>query len=359
MFTEQLDSDTEFWTKSLSSTIGLGALWRFPYLLYRNKGAPFFIPFLIIMVFLGIPQYFLELSLGQYFQESVFYIYLKPGKKYTGVNYTIFLLCLIIGSYYIYIISFAILYIYFIFTGLIPWIDEQNDLQGMMEESNVFFKQRILNFSEDLNDRFLFNFPLLLAYTITVLAVYFLIRRRIGISSWIIFAKVALPFVVIFLLIGKIAFLPGFLLGFYHLTIPNVATMMHPNSWVAAAEQVLFQLSLGAGTLINQGAIRRKKSSIMKPCFVLPLLNALASSLNGILIYGFFGYLAGKFEMDIDALPVKGEGLVFYAYPMIFTMFGDYGKILLGLFFGVFVITGIDSQVRLQQFVNSCEDKHH
>lgn len=357
MFTEQLDSDTEFWTKSLSSTIGLGALWRFPYLLYRNKGAPFFIPFLIITVFLGIPQYFLELSLGQYFQESVFYIYQKPGKKYTGVTYTIFLLCILIGSYYIYIISFALLYIYFIFTGMIPWIDDTNDLKEMMEESNVFFKQRILNFSEDLDNRFLFNFPLLFAYTAITLVVYFLTRRRIGISSWVIFVKVAMPFVIILLLIGKIAILPGFLLGFYHLVIPNLANLMHPNSWVAAAEQVLFQLSLGAGTLINLGAIRRKKSSILKPCFILPILNALGSTLNGILIYGFFGYLATKYEMDIDNLPVSGEGLVFYAYPMIFSLFGEYGKILLGIFFVIFLITGIDSQVPFS--FNQTLDEHN
>lgn len=345
MFSEQLDSDTQFWMKSLTSTIGLGAIWRFPYLLYNNNGAEFLIPFLVFIVFMGIPQYFLEISVGQYFQESVFYIYQKPGKKFGGVVYSIFLLCLLIGCYYIYIFSYATLYLYHLFFGDLPWAQD-GDLQTMMTESNTFFKENILKFSETKSEMFEINFPLLAAFALCSTLTYFTIRRELLKDYRLVLAKVALPFVILLLLVLKVFTLPGFFYGFYHLTIPNVLNLMNPRSWVAAAEQVLFQLSLGAGTLTNLGAIRRKKSSVLKPCFILPILNGIGSCITAVLIYGFLGYLSKTYDLQIDDMPLKGEGMMFTVYPMIFSTL-QYGKFFFGIFLMIFIISGIDSQVTI------------
>lgn len=347
MFSEQLDSDSKFWTKSLTSTIGLGALWRFPYLLYTNNGATFLLPFIIIMIFLGIPQYFLELSLGQYFQESMLYIYQKPGKKYGGVTFSIFLLCLLIGCYYIYVVAFALLYIFHLVGGTLPWNSDDEITLETIGVYNNFFKENILRFSEEPGERFNFNFPLLGSYALVSLLVYFMIRRELITNSKAILIKVAIPFVFLLLILAKLFTQKGFLYGFFKLTIPHTINFIHPGSWVAAAEQVLFQLSLGAGTLINLGAIRRKKSSVLKPCFILPMLNTVGSCLSGIVIYGFLGFLSNKFNSDIENFDLKSEGLIFTVYPMIFhDVF--YGKFFLGLFLVVFIISGIDSQVKLE-----------
>jgi hypothetical protein len=72
---QQWDNQWEFLVSCLSMTIGLGNIWRFPVMAYRNGGGAFLIPYLIVLIVIGIPVYFLELCLGQFTSRNIIQVW--------------------------------------------------------------------------------------------------------------------------------------------------------------------------------------------------------------------------------------------------------------------------------------------
>ena len=110
--------------------VGLGNIWRFPYLCYRNGGGAFLIPYLICLFFCGLPIFFFEVALGQFCSQG-------PVKAFNGVpivkglGYTMVVISLLIGCYYNIIITYTLRYLFdsvsSISTGKLPWGDCEND----------------------------------------------------------------------------------------------------------------------------------------------------------------------------------------------------------------------------------------
>jgi len=107
----------------LGAVIGLGNLWRFPYMVYNNGGGAFLIPYCIFAVFLGFPLMFLEVSLGQYTRKGSINAWkLSPLCK--GIGFGSAMLALYSSLYYITVMAWAINYMYSCFTinTTLPWM---------------------------------------------------------------------------------------------------------------------------------------------------------------------------------------------------------------------------------------------
>ena len=104
--------------------VGFGSFWRFPYLVFKNGGGAFFIPYFICVFILGIPLLYLETSLGQMHQISVPFIFqrVNRGLKILGLTYV--LVCFNCCSYYNIILAYSFRFLFSAFDNPLPFADE-------------------------------------------------------------------------------------------------------------------------------------------------------------------------------------------------------------------------------------------
>ena len=103
--------------------VGIGNVWRFPYLAYQNGGGAFLFPYIILLVFIGKPMYYMETAIGQFARVSPLQLWeCAPIAK--GVGFAMIVVSLIVSIYYNVIMSYAIIYIGASFVGTtapLPW----------------------------------------------------------------------------------------------------------------------------------------------------------------------------------------------------------------------------------------------
>lgn len=125
-------SYTEFLMASLSYAVGLGNIWRFPYLVYRNGGGAFFVPYFIMLLFVGIPLFVLEFSLGQYMKTSPVKVWVI-APLFTGIGYAMCLMSALVSIYYNMIIAWAMRYLFTSLFSDISWSNCDNDWNTIRE----------------------------------------------------------------------------------------------------------------------------------------------------------------------------------------------------------------------------------
>ena len=101
--------------------VGLGNFWRFPYLCFKWGGALFFIPYLICLIFIGIPVTLMELSLGQKFQRGDVGVFRGIHQRLSGVGLASVLASFCIVAYYNMIIGWSVIYLIMSFSDPLPW----------------------------------------------------------------------------------------------------------------------------------------------------------------------------------------------------------------------------------------------
>merc|ERR1712223_367161 len=111
----------DFLLSCLGYAVGLGNVWRFPYLCFKHGGGAFLIPYTIMLLFIGIPCFFLEISIGQYAALGPVTIYSNLSPLFKGLGFANFMASCFVGLYYNMIIAWTIYYLFASFTSQLPW----------------------------------------------------------------------------------------------------------------------------------------------------------------------------------------------------------------------------------------------
>merc|ERR1711892_29185 len=120
---DQWGAHCDFLLSCLGYAVGLGNIWRFPYLCYKNGGGSFLVPYIIMLFTIGLPLFFFELGLGQYAGIGPARLFGKLYPASVGVGWGMVIVAFLVVIYYNMIIAWTLYYMYAGFTPILPWTE--------------------------------------------------------------------------------------------------------------------------------------------------------------------------------------------------------------------------------------------
>ncbi|MDO6496627.1 sodium-dependent transporter [Photobacterium sanguinicancri] len=339
---EQWGSRAGFILAAVGSAIGLGNIWRFPYMAYENGGGAFFIPYLFAMLSAGIPFMIMEFSLGHKLRGAAPRAFSKLGGKLEWLGWFQVFIAAIIAVYYVAIIGWAISYLGYSFT------------QSWGADTNAFFFSEYLQLGDNSPSnlgslQLHIAIPMVLAWGITFAAIFTGVKGGIERAS-----KIMMPllFLMVVGLIGRVLFLPGAMDGLNYLFQPDFSKILDAKVWSAAYGQIFFTLSVGFAIMIAYSSYLPEKSDINNNAFMTVLINCGFSITAGVLIFGVLGYMAQEQAKPITEVVSAGVGLAFVTIPAAINLLP--APYILGpLFFFALVVAGLSSHISIIEAVTS------
>ncbi|HIF9063782.1 TPA: sodium-dependent transporter [Photobacterium damselae] len=342
MSREQWGSRAGFILAAVGSAIGLGNIWRFPYMAYENGGGAFFIPYLFAMLTAGIPFMIMEFTLGHKLRSATPRAFAKLGGKYEWLGWFQVFIAAVIAVYYVAVIGWAISYLGFSFK------------QSWGSDTNAFFFSEYLKLGEHSPSQ-LGGFqlhiaiPMMIAWAITFAAIYSGVKGGIERAS-----KIMMPllFIMVLGLITRVVFLPGALDGLNYLFQPDFSKILDAKVWSAAYGQIFFTLSVGFAIMIAYSSYLPSKSDINNNAFMTVLINCGFSITAGVLIFAVLGYMAQEQAKPLTEVVSAGVGLAFVTIPAAINLLP--APYILGpLFFLALVVAGLSSHISIIEAVTS------
>jgi len=178
-----------------------------------------------------------------------------------------------------------------------------------------YFSYKVLKVSSGIDDFQGMNWELfgylVLAWTIVGACVY----RGAKSTGKAAYVTATFPLIVLVALVIRGVTLPGAVEGLKYYAIPKLDKLIEPETWMAAASQILFSFSLCQGALTSLGSYNKWSFNSIRWTAKLAFLNSFASMFAGLAIFSILGHLSYQMGVSIDEVADKGPGLAFIAYP--------------------------------------------
>ncbi|XP_042323146.1 sodium- and chloride-dependent betaine transporter-like isoform X2 [Sceloporus undulatus] len=359
----QWTNKVEFVLSVAGEIIGLGNVWRFPYLCYKNGGGAFFIPYLIFLFTCGIPVFLLETALGQYTSQGGITAWRKICPIFEGIGYASQVIELYLNIYYIVILAWALFYLFNSFTAVLPWASCNNPwnsehckdflinsswtngTQPANATSPVieFWERRALKITDGIHNLGTVRWELALCLLLAWIICYFCIWKGVKSTGKVVYFTATFPYVMLTVLLIRGVTLPGAIEGIIFYLKPDISRLTDPQVWMDAGTQIFFSYAICQGCLTALGSYNKYNNNCYRDCFMLCFLNSATSFVAGFAIFSVLGFMAQEQGVPISAVAESGPGLAFIAYPKAVTMM-PVSQLWSCLFFLMLIFLGLDSQ---------------
>lgn len=331
---------------AIGSAVGLGNIWRFPYIAYENGGGAFIIPYLVALLTAGIPLLFFDYAIGHRFRGSPPLAFRRLNRWTESIGWWQVLICVVIGVYYAAIVGWAIMYTWF----------STNHAWG--DDPEGFFMNDFLQVSKDVTPTMHFVpsvfWPMAAVWIVLIIVMGFGVRRGVAMAS-IISIPVLVTMFIILVIVALT--LPGATEGLNALFTPNWSVLTDPAVWIAAYGQIFFSLSVGFGIMITYASYLKKRTNLTGSGLVVGFSNSGFEILAGIGVFSALGFMAQANGVSVSEVATSGIGLAFIAFPTIISQ-APLGAVIGVLFFGSLVLAGITSLISiLEVSVSAVKDK--
>ena len=312
------------------SAVGLGNIWKFPYITGENGGAAFVIIYLICILIVGVPVLIAEVLLGRYTQRgpvTSFRLYAKKHRPFwIGAGGLFFLTGVVILSYYNVVAGWSAGYVIESISGKIAALSSSGD-------AALHFQERVSDPAWILFFQFLF-------VTAGGLVVYFGVKN--GIEK---IARLLMPvfFIILIMLVIWGMSLDGSRAGLEFLWKPDWSTVTF-NTVLIALGHAFFTLSVGMGVLLTYGSYLKRNDNVFFCGVMIAILDTVIALLAGLAIF------TSVFAMGFD--PAEGPGLVFNVLPAVFANMPG-GSIFSLLFFSLLSIAALTSTISILEMLVS------
>ncbi|XP_063605956.1 sodium- and chloride-dependent glycine transporter 2-like [Penaeus indicus] len=337
--------------------IGLSNVWRFPYLCYINGGGAFLIPYLLMLVLVGIPLFFLETAVGQFSSSSCLTVF-SVCPAFKGLGMASIAINLMTLTYYIVLVSFPVLFLAYSFSWELPWascgnswnsanctvgrLHEGANMEDGVSSAEEFFHHKILRISSGLDDLNLVQWQIVAVTFLTMAVLFFCVFKGIKVMGKVVWFTATFPFVMLFVLLVRGASLPGAIDGIHFYIYPEFERLKEMKVWAAAAMQIFYSLGPGWGSLISFGSYNKFHNRCTRDAVIVPVLNCSASILAGFVVFSVLGFMAKRAGVSVEEITVAGPSLVFIVYPEALSLM-PFAPLWSVFFFLTLFFLGVDS----------------
>uniref|UniRef100_A0A8D2QR36 Transporter n=1 Tax=Zosterops lateralis melanops TaxID=1220523 RepID=A0A8D2QR36_ZOSLA len=344
----------EFVLTSVGYAVGLGNVWRFPYLCYRNGGGAFMFPYFIMLVFCGIPLFFMELSFGQFASQGCLGVW-RVSPMFKGVGYGMMVVSTYIGIYYNVVICIAFYYFFVSMTHTLPWTYCSNpwntpDCAGVLDSnlssrvalnitqllnstqkrtspSEEYWRRYVLNLSDDIGNLGEVRLPLLGCLGVSWVVVFLCLIKGVKSSGKVVYFTATFPYVVLTILFVRGITLEGAVTGIMYYLTPQWDKILNAKVSVGGC---------GLTDLLFTGLC-------LGDSIIISITNCATSVYAGFVIFSILGFMAKHLGVDVSKVADHGPGLAFVAYPEALTLL-PISPLWSILFFFMLILLGLGTQ---------------
>lgn len=335
---------------AIGSAVGLGNIWRFPYMVASNGGGAFMIVFLIAMLTAGIPIMILEFSIGHKTHRSAPGALKFLNTKWEWLGWLQVFTCFAIVIYYSVIIAWSLSYGLFSLQGLKWGTDTAAFFTGEYLKLESGFSLGSFNLSVAI--------PLIIVWVIIFASVIGGVKDGIEKANKIFMPLLAI--LVVIILIRGIT-LPGALAGLDYMFKPDFSKLLNPQVWIAAYGQVFYSMSVAFGIMITYSSYLPDDSDIANNAFMTGFADTSFSLFAGLTVFSIMGYMAYSQGKEVSEVAGSGGiGLAFMVFPEAINALPGLNGIFGLVFFLVLSFAGLTSAISLAEVViSSFIDKFH
>ncbi|KAL1442490.1 hypothetical protein MTO96_030772 [Rhipicephalus appendiculatus] len=337
----QWGSKAEFILSCIGLSVGIGNIWRFPFLAYQNGGGAFLLPYVILMLLVGKPMYFMEVAVGQFTSLGPMSMWrCLPIAK--GVGAAMVVVSLIVAVYYNVILAYTVFYMAQSFRSVLPWQDcfewwgadpETCYVRTSNVERCVSVEGNLVR--EYMNITNVTNGVLIVANNMTAVVPTDVFTSRydnctnatqtasqqfweryvlnitsgiddLGVIRWDLTLCLLASWVVVFLCLmkgvkstGKGVTLPGAVEGIKYFIIPEWHRLLEIDIWRAAAEQLFYSLGISWGGIIMFGSYNKFSNPVHRDALFVSSMDFITSIIGGIVIFSVLGNMSTELGIDI------------------------------------------------------------
>ncbi|XP_073431098.1 sodium- and chloride-dependent taurine transporter [Dendrobates tinctorius] len=362
---EKWASKIDFLLSVAGGFIGLGNVWRFPYLCYKNGGGAFLIPYFIFLFGGGLPVFFLEVVLGQFTSEGGITCWEKICPIFTGIGYASIVIVSLLNVYYIVILAWGVYYLFQSFQSQLPWalchqpwntptcvedtFRKNRTMWLSVNSTNFtspvteFWENKVLSLSKGIDDVGIVKWDLALCLLLTWVICFFCIWKGVRSTGKVVYFTATFPFIMLIVLLIRGVTLPGAAEGIKFYLYPDMNRLADPQVWIDAGTQIFFSYAICLGAMTSLGSYNKYKYNCYRDCLLLGCLNSGTSFVSGFAIFSILGFMAQEQGVDIADVAESGPGLAFIAYPKAVSMM-PLPSFWAILFFIMLLLLGLDSQ---------------